>query len=69
MAIGQIHKGKVSGTADYGVFVEIGMLSGLIHKSNMGELTPQSFTMAQEVEVEIIDIDFEKSRLSLAFRG
>jgi ribosomal protein S1 len=25
--------------------------------------------MGQEVEVEIIDIDFEKSRLSLAFRG
>ena len=69
LAIGQIHKGKVSGTADYGVFIEMGMLAGLIHKSQMGELTPESFTLAQEVEVEIIDIDFEKSRLSLAFRG
>jgi small subunit ribosomal protein S1 len=69
LAIGQIHKGKVSGIADYGAFIEIGMLAGLIHKSQMGELTPESFTLAQEVEVEIIDIDFEKSRLSLAFRG
>ena len=69
LAVGQIHKGKVSGTADYGVFVEIGMLAGLIHKTQMGELTPESFTLAQEVEVEIIEIDFEKSRLSLAFRG
>ena len=59
----------VSGITEYGVFVEIGMLAGLIYKTNMGELTPESFTLAQEVEVEIIDIDFEKSRLSLAFRG
>lgn len=69
LAVGQIHKGKVSGVADYGVFIEIGMLAGLVHKSKMGELTPESFTLAQEVEVEIIEIDFEKSRLSLAFRG
>lgn len=69
LAIGQIHKGKVSGITEYGVFIEIGMLAGLVHKSKMGELTPESFTLAQEVEVEIIEIDFEKSRLSLAFRG
>lgn len=69
LAVGQIHKGTISGITEYGVFVEIGMLAGLIHKTNMGELTPESFTLAQEVEVEIIDIDFEKSRLSLAFRG
>ena len=69
LAVGQIHKGKVSGIADYGVFIEIGMLAGLVHKSKMGELTPEAFTLAQEVEVEIIEIDFEKSRLSLAFRG
>jgi small subunit ribosomal protein S1 len=69
LAVGQIHKGKVSGVTDYGVFIEIGMLAGLVHKSKMGELAPESFTLAQEVEVEIIEIDFEKSRLSLAFRG
>jgi small subunit ribosomal protein S1 len=68
LAIGQVHKAKVSGITDYGVFVEMGMLSGLVHKSKMGE-TPESYTMDQEVEVEIIDIDFEKNRLSLAFRG
>ena len=69
LAIGQVHKAKVSGITDYGVFVEMGMLSGLVHKSKMGETLPESYTMDQEVEVEIIDIDFEKNRLSLAFRG
>jgi small subunit ribosomal protein S1 len=69
LAIGQVHKAKVSGITEYGVFVEMGMLSGLVHKSKMGETLPESYTMDQEVEVEIIDIDFEKNRLSLAFRG
>jgi ribosomal protein S1 len=45
------------------------MLSGLIHKSKMGEFTPEQFTLGHEVEVEIIEIDFEKSRLSLSLRG
>jgi small subunit ribosomal protein S1 len=69
LAIGQTHKAKVSGIVEYGVFVQIGMLSGLVHKSKMGETLPESYVMDQEVEVEIIDIDFEKNRLSLAFRG
>jgi ribosomal protein S1 len=45
------------------------MLAGLVHKSKMGESLPESYAMDQEVEVEIIDIDFEKNRLSLVFRG
>jgi ribosomal protein S1 len=69
LAVGQIHKGKISGITEYGVFVEISLLAGLVHKSKMGELTPDQFTVGHEVEVEIIEIDFEKSRLSLAFRG
>lgn len=69
LAVGQIHKGLVSGIAEYGVFIEIGLLAGLVHKTKMGELTPDQFTVGHEVEVEIIEIDFEKSRLSLALRG
>ena len=69
LAVGQIHKGIVSGVTEYGVFIEIGLLAGLVHKSKMAEFTPDQFTVGHEVEVEIIEIDFEKSRLSLALRG
>lgn len=69
LAVGQIHKGIVSGITEYGVFIEIGLLAGLVHKSKMAEFTPDQFTVGHEVEVEIIEIDFEKSRLSLALRG
>ena len=66
LAIGQIHTGTVSGVADYGAFVNIGLLSGLIHKSKVENFTSEMFTVGQEVQVEIVDIDFDKSRLSLA---
>ena len=66
LAVGQIHNGVISGVADYGAFVQIGLLAGLIHKSKVENFTPEMFTIGQEVQVEIVEIDFEKSRLSLA---
>jgi small subunit ribosomal protein S1 len=67
--VGQVCKGLVSGITEYGVFVEIGLLSGLVHKSKMGKWTPEQFTVGHEIDVEITEIDFEKSRLSLTYRG
>ena len=69
LEIGQVHTGKVSGITNFGVFVSLGLVSGLIHGSKMGKLTPDQFTISSSVQVEIIDIDFDKDRLSLAFRG
>lgn len=69
LEIGQVHTGKVSGITNFGVFVSLGLVSGLIHQSKMGKLTPEQFTISQPIQVEIIDIDFDKDRLSLAYRG
>ena len=69
LAIGQVHTGKVSGITNFGVFVSLGLVSGLIHGSKMGKLTPEQFTISQPIQVEIIDIDFDKDRLSLAYKG
>jgi small subunit ribosomal protein S1 len=69
LAIGQVHTGKVSGITNFGVFVSLGLVSGLIHQSKMGKWTPEQFTIGHDLQVEIIDIDFDKDRLSLAFRG
>jgi small subunit ribosomal protein S1 len=69
LAIGQVHTGKVSGITNFGVFVSIGLVSGLIHGSKMGKLTPDQFTISNTIQVEIIDIDFDKDRLSLAYKG
>ena len=69
LEIGQVHTGKVSGITNFGVFVSLGLVSGLIHQSKMGKLTPEQFAISNMVQVEIIDIDFEKDRLSLAYKG
>ena len=66
MAKGQIHKGIISGVENYGAFVQVGLISGLIHVSKMDGKTVE---YGQEVEVEILDLDLEKSRLALALRG
>lgn len=69
LEVGQVHTGKVSGITNFGVFVSLGLVSGLIHGSKMGKLTPDQFTISNTIQVEILDIDFDKDRLSLAYRG
>jgi len=69
LEIGQVHTGKVSGITNFGVFVSLGLVSGLVHQSKMGKLTPDQFAISSTIQVEIIDIDFEKDRLSLAYKG
>ena len=69
LAVGQVHTGKVSGITNFGVFVSLGLVSGLIHQSKMGKLTPDQFAISNTIQVEIIEIDFDKDRLSLAYKG
>jgi len=69
LEVGQAYTGTVSGINNFGVFVSLGLVSGLVHKSKMGKWTPEQFTVGHDVVVEIIEVDFDKDRLSLAFRG
>ena len=69
LAVGQVHTGKVSGINNFGVFVSLGLVSGLVHKSKMGKWTPEQFTVGHDIDVEVFEIDFDKDRLSLAFKG
>lgn len=68
LEIGQVYTGKVSGVVEYGAFIEVGMIAGLIHISKMGENPPQ-LSIGDSVQVEILEIDHDKSRVSLAFKG
>jgi small subunit ribosomal protein S1 len=69
LQIGQVYTGRVSGINNFGVFVSLGLLSGLIHKSKMGTYYPHQFTIGHDVQVEVIEIDLEKDRLSLALKA
>ena len=69
LEVGKSYTGRVSGLNNFGIFVSLGLLSGLVHKSKMGTWTPEQFTIGHDIVVEIIEIDFDKDRLSLAFKG
>lgn len=67
---GMVLPGLVTNLTDFGAFVDVGIKeNGLIHKSQMGErrnIHPSNVLgIQQEVEVEVLDIDFERKRLQL----
>ena len=67
-------KGKISNVTDYGAFVEIEKgIEGLVHISEVSwaknNIHPKKiFSVGQEVECVILDIDVEKHRISLGIK-
>ena len=66
---GAVVKGKVKNITDYGVFVDLGGLDGLLHISDIvwGRVAHPSEVVStgQEIEVKILKFDREKTRISL----
>ena len=58
--------------APFGVFVDLGGIDGLVHKSELSwnkVNNPESgYHVGEEVEAEVIDINHERGRISLSIR-
>ncbi len=69
---GETRKGKVSGVAKFGVFVDLGGADGLIHTSELSWQTvtnPEEFVhIGDEIDVMVLNVDKEKERISLSLR-
>ncbi len=69
LAEGQVLTGKVKNITDYGVFVDLGGLDGLLHVTDLswGRLAhpSQAVSPGQEIEVKVLKFDREKMRVSL----
>ena len=69
---GQKHKGTVRSMMDYGVFVDIGGVDGLLHVAEMSwaRVNKPSDVLAigQEIEVVVVKLDIEKKRISLSLK-
>lgn len=67
--IGDTLEGKVSGIVDFGIFVSLGQLEGLVHISEIswGKVDhPSNFAKAEEkIKVQVIGIDDDKISLSM----
>ncbi|MGB6360815.1 MAG: 30S ribosomal protein S1 [Candidatus Acidiferrales bacterium] len=66
---GAVVTGKVKNITDYGVFVDLGGLDGLLHISDLvwGRIThpSEAVSAGQEIQVQILKFDKEKMRISL----
>ncbi|MBP5182983.1 MAG: S1 RNA-binding domain-containing protein, partial [Lentisphaeria bacterium] len=69
MECGQLRKGVVKNITDFGSFIDLGGVDGLLHITDMswGRISHPSemLEVGQEVEVMVLDIDFDKERVSL----
>lgn len=72
MEIGQIKKGIITSIADFGAFVDVDGVDGLVHISELSwnhvKHPSEVVNANQEVDVEILGIDYEKQRLSLGLK-
>ncbi|MEY3160227.1 MAG: ribosomal protein [Planctomycetota bacterium] len=72
LAEGQVRKGIVKNIADFGVFVDLGGIDGLLHITDMswGRINHPSemLKLDDEVEVKVLKIDRERERIALGMK-
>ena len=70
--VGQLRKGIVKNIADFGVFVDLGGLDGLLHISDLswGRISHPSEVVAldQEIECIVVGVDKEHEKISLGLK-
>jgi small subunit ribosomal protein S1 len=72
LQVGQKVTGTVRSIAPFGVFIDLGGIDGLVHKSELSwnkVNNPEAgYKIGEEVEAEVIDINHERGRISLSIR-
>ena len=72
LQVGQKVTGSVRSIAPFGVFIDLGGIDGLVHKSELSwnkVNNPEAgYKVGEEVEAEVIDINHERGRISLSIR-
>ncbi len=70
--VGQKVQGTVRSIAPFGVFVDLGGIDGLVHKSELSwnkvNNPETAYEIGDQVEAEVIDINHERGRISLSIR-
>ncbi|HEY2883188.1 MAG TPA: 30S ribosomal protein S1 [Pirellulales bacterium] len=72
LEVGQLRKGVVKNIAEFGAFVDLGGIDGLLHITDMswGRIGHPSEVVAidQEIEVQILHIDREREKIALGLK-
>ncbi|MFO0792084.1 MAG: 30S ribosomal protein S1 [Pirellulales bacterium] len=72
LEVGQLRKGVVKNIADFGAFVDLGGIDGLLHITDMswGRINHPSEVVKidDQIEVMILHIDYEKEKIALGLK-
>ena len=69
--VGQEYTGTITKITDFGLFVDLGVRQGLLHKSeifwNKDEKPEDKFEIGEQIDVTIKDFNKEENKISLAY--
>lgn len=70
---GQIRSGVVSSIVNFGAFVDLGGVDGLVHVSELSwkhiDHPSEVVEVGQQVTVEVLDVDMDRERVSLSLKA
>jgi small subunit ribosomal protein S1 len=70
---GQVRKGIVSSIVNFGAFVDLGGVDGLVHVSELSwkhiDHASEVVEVGQEVTVEVLEVDMDRERVSLSLKA
>ena len=70
---GEVRRGTVSSIVNFGAFVDLGGVDGLVHVSELSwkhvDHPSEIVEVGQEVDVEVLDVDLERERVSLSLKA
>ena len=73
LAKGQIRNGVVSSIVNFGAFVDLGGVDGLVHVSELSwhhiDHPSEVVEVGTEVTVEVLEVDMERERVSLSLKS
>jgi small subunit ribosomal protein S1 len=70
---GQVRSGVISSIVNFGAFVDLGGVDGLVHVSELSwkhiDHPSEVVEVGDEVTVEVLEVDFERERVSLSLKA
>lgn len=70
---GEVRKGVVSSVVNFGAFVDLGGMDGLVHVSELSwkhvDHPSQVVQVGDEIEVQVLEVDLDRERISLSLKA
>ncbi len=70
---GERRRGVVSSVVNFGAFVDLGGMDGLVHVSELSwkhvDHPSSVVSVGDEIDVEVLDVDLAKERISLSLKA